>query len=244
MSSTKNPLEGTSAATAASLLAGTRAPDFDVDWLGMDSTGAIAVFLGNEETPVPSRADPDGTSVALERIAASVRRRLGITTNPEAAYRVLGSRTQEAVFDAPCSSPMVPLHEDPFRGYPHLVVSAPGGEAVVRALLSELGGREVLARNAFAASLDALGPISCEELHMEGACAGCRVLDDPNDPRPRSAEALASSGLYVYAVTKRGWLRVASPTVAADRDDLHDVGLGTLVQIPESFEASQWLALR
>lgn len=244
MSDTKNPLTGTSASAAAKTLAGTRAPELDVDWLGMDPTGAIAVFLGNEDTPVPSRADPGGTSAALELIAHSMRTRLGLTTNPEAAYRALGSRTQEPVFDAPRSSPTDALHESPFSGYPHLVVAAPGGEAMVRAFLSELGGREVLARSAFAVSLDVLGPISDEELHLEQACFGCRVLDDPNDPRPRSAEALASSGLYVYTVTKGGWIRVASPTVAADRDDLQGVGLRAVVEIAEPFESSLWLRHR
>ena len=84
--------------------------------------------------------------------------------------------------------------------------------------MDELGGREVHARDAYAAVLDRVGFISYEELHQTNACGGCRVIDNPKDPRPRAPETLATAGLYVYghaAVGRSAWLRMASRRLLA-----------------------------
>ncbi|MBX3231091.1 MAG: hypothetical protein KIT84_37140 [Labilithrix sp.] len=244
----EKPFAGVGLKAAAKMLAGHAAPELDVDWLGIDENGAIAVFLGGDETPVPSGADPDATSAALERIAESMRRRLATEARSELAYRAAASRAGEPVFDVPTASfgdPSYangrgPLHEPPARGYPHLVFAWPGAETTLRAFFD--GASEVLTRgDHFAVRVDSMRREDAEELHRDGTCAGCRVVDDPNDPRSRSAHALASAGLYVYGWTPEAWVRVASPSVPADRGDLQDVGGGKLLALPHRFESSAWL---
>jgi hypothetical protein len=50
------------------------------------------------------------------------------------------------------------------------------------------------------------------------------VLDDANDPRARSPAVLATLGFYVYGVGDGIWLRIASPSVAADEEDVRALG--------------------
>lgn len=242
---TKKPFAGVDLTRAAKELRGVVARALDVDWLGLDPAGNVAVFLGDDASPVPPGTDAEVTSAALEAVARAVAQRTAAAA-VEDAYRAAAARAQEPVFDAPLAAPGVALHDKPFDGYPHLVVASPHGAEVVRRVMNELGGREVLARHDFAAAIDVVGHVSYEELHEGGACAGCRVLDDPNDPRPRAPEALAAAGLYVYAfaTTPSGdaWIRVASPSVPADRGDLQEMAhlSASFVEVAFGFEETTW----
>lgn len=251
-------LSGVDLRQATKALQGLVVPALDVDWLALDSLGSVAVFLGAEGMPPPQRTNAEKTSLALETITRGVARRVAVASYDQ-AYRVAASRAQEPIFDLPLVTPQRALHEKPFEGYPHLVVTTSAeGAATARRVMTEVGGREVLARDAFAVVVDVVGHITYEELHREAgggpACAGCRVLDDPRDPRPRSPEAIASAGLYVFgypqpdeAIGGRwragAWIRIASPSVPADRDDLQDMAhLATSFhQLDIRFEDTLWL---
>jgi hypothetical protein len=246
---------GIDLAAAAMALRGLVGRALDVDWLALDSAGDVAVFLGDDTSPVPSARNAEATSTALEAITRAVAHRFAVV-EVERAYRVPAARAQEPIFDAPLAAPNTPLHETWFKGYPHLVVASPTGAEGVRRIMSELGSREVQARDAFAVALDVLGFVSYEELHESGACAGCRVLDDPADPRPRSPEALAAAGLFVYAFASTpqdaradaqtpggAWLRVASPSVPADRRDVEDMTRmrATVEELTGRFDDLRWM---
>jgi hypothetical protein len=87
-----------------------------------------------------------------------------------------------------------------------------------------------------------IGPMTYDEIHQTELCLGCRVLDDPSDPRPRAPEALAAAGLYAYAHTGESagepYRRIAAPSLAADLADLEPVVqlLASLVKLPISFD--------
>jgi hypothetical protein len=193
--------------------------ELDVDSVRIDDAGHVAVFLGDDESPPPTEELGTRTSELLERLAEyRVERVVAGVRSSE--YRMAASLAQEPIFDAPA------LHVRPLSGYGHLVVSAAEGEPTVRRLLGELGGREVTARRGYAVVLEALGPVSYDELHQDGACLGCRPHDHLEDPPLRSPEALAIAGLYVYGYARGEWLRIVSPSVPAERGDLQDrVGL-------------------
>ena len=234
-------------AAARKKLAGLPSRRLDGDWLAVDAAGHVAFFAGNERGPVPLAADRVRVSDALEAIARAARDRQSATALAETndAYRGFAGHAQEPVFDAPFSSRGKPMHETPLEGYPLLVVAA---DAVkVRELAVEWTAREVVARDAFAAIFPVIGRASYDELHDGGACAGCRVLDDPADPRARAPEALAAAGLYVYAhvdeAASEPYRRVAGPTIAADLVDLEPVVqmVASLVKLPVRFEEVDWL---
>ncbi|MBX3189595.1 MAG: hypothetical protein KF819_21395 [Labilithrix sp.] len=219
----EKPYGGVDLASARKKLSGAAAPRFHTDWLAVDLAGRYAIFLGDDTIPLPSDADAEGTSKLVDEIRASFAGFPGASVLVE-AYRSPAHRAREPVFDVPCISRGEPLHEERFAGYPHLVIATPDGAALVRQALTDLGGREALTRGPFAVVVDDLGPMTYEELHEASACDGCRVLDDPRDPRARSPELLASVGLYVYGWSGWAWIRITSPGVPADRDDLEAVG--------------------
>ena len=232
---------------AAQELAGVHVGELDVDWLAVDEAGRIAVFLGDHASPIPLQGDPAGTAIALEIVTRRVPARIAAATTA-LGYRGLAREVHQPVFDAPRAAPGEALHEPPFEGYPHLVVATVDGAEVVRRLMDELGGREVHARDAYAAVLDRVGFISYEELHQTNACGGCRVIDNPKDPHPRAPEMLATAGLYVYghaAVGRSAWLRMASPGRPLDRRVLVAMADSTpaLQPLPARFEDAPWIHL-
>lgn len=236
MDDNKNPLAGVDLAEARSQLAGITVDlSLDTDFLAVDDADEIAVFLGEESTQVPSLRGAAMTSKVLEGLARAVVAR----AERSAGYREAAEHTNEVYFDVPRSSETVALHERPVAGYPHLVVASPSGVAAVRYVLDTFGGREVASPDGFAVALDVLGAMTEAELHRDRACAGCRVLDDPADPRPRSPEALARAGLHVYTAGSDGWVRVASPTRGARHGDLADVRL--VRARLTTFASTRWL---
>ncbi len=236
----KNPLQGVDLASARQELAGLPARRLDGDWLAVDRHGHVAFFAGNERGRVPEAADVSRVAEALDALAraraVAVRR-----ASSEAAdtYRASAEVAEDPIFDAPCSSRGRPAHEAPFEGYPLLVVGAHPG---LREVAAEWEGREVMARAGYAIVFPVIGPMTYEEIHLTELCGGCRVLDDPEDPRPRAPEALAAAGLYSYAhvgdSSDDPYRRIAGPALAADLADLEPVVqmIASLVQLPVSFE--------
>lgn len=198
----------------------------DVDWLGVDANGNVAVFLGETDaSPVPSRASPKETSLALEAVAATLATRSD--ARKEEAYRVASARPGEPIFDVPHGGGG-PLHERLYDGYPHLFVATEAGTAHVRELETTYGGWEVASRAPLAVAIRDAGERLYDQLHEQGACAGCRAIENPDDPRARSAETLAVAGLYVYVfgAEEHGlpiWVRVASPSDPANQQELQDL---------------------
>jgi hypothetical protein len=194
---------------------------FDTDWLAVDSAGHVGFFAGNDRGQIPATADVARVTEALEAIAraASVRRALGATARD--GYRESADLTREPIFDPPCSSRGRSSHESPLPGYPLLVVAT---HRRLREIAADWNGRELVARDGYAIVFQEIGPMTYAEVHDNDLCTGCRVLDDPSDPRPRAPEALAAAGLYVYAHTSQEGLdpyrRIVGPTVAADLADL------------------------
>lgn len=207
----------------------------DVDWLGVDATGKVAVFLGElDASPVPSLASPKDTSLALEAVAATLATRND--ARKEEAYRVASARPGEPIFDVPTAGG-APLHERLFDGYPHLFVATDAGAAEIRELEWTYGGWEVASRASLAVAVADVGEELYRALHDEGACAGCRAVEDPADPRPRSAETLAIAGLYVFVfgTDEHGlpvWIRVASPSDPANRQELQDLARHEAAFVP------------
>ncbi len=237
MSSRKNPLEGVDLVQARHSLAGLPERRLDGDWLAIDRNGHVALFAGNERGLLPESADVTRVMEALEAIAraAAVRRASAGTET----YRGSVPIELDPVFDVPCSSSGRGAHERPIQGYPLLVVGAHLG---LREVAAEWEGREALASEGYAMVFPVLGPMTYDELHQTDLCLGCRVLDDPSDPRPRAPEALAAAGLYTYAHTGESfsepYRRVAAPSLAADLADLEPVVqlLASLVKLDVSFD--------
>lgn len=233
----KNPLTGVDLAEARAQLAGLPARRLDGDWLAIDKNGHVALFVGNERGALPEAADVERVEEALEAIArAAAARKASAGTE---TYRGFVAIDHDPVFDAPCSSRGQPAHETPIQGYPLLVVGAHPG---LREVAAEWEGREVIAREGYAMVFPVIGPMTYEEIHQTELCLGCRVLDDPVDPRPRAPEALAAAGLYTYAHTGESFTepyrRIAGPSLAADLADLEPVVqlVASLVQLPVSFD--------
>lgn len=225
-------------------LEGLVSPRIDTDWLAVDRHGRIAFFAAGEQGPIPREAAPADTEEALEVEQAALRE-LAAAHGGEDAYRGAEQGLREPVFDAPSAADGTPSHEMPERDYPFLVV---GSDPAIRNVGGEWSAHEALAREGYGMVFPALGPDSWGELHA-GACQGCRVLDDPEDPRPRSPEALTAAGLYVYAHTGENrnlpYRRIASPSRPADLDDLEPIlaQLASRVRLDTSFEEQSALPL-
>jgi hypothetical protein len=233
----KHPLTGVNLADARAVLAGLPERRLDGDWLAVDRNGHVAFFAGNERGPIPQAADVarvDEALLAIARAAAVRKASAGTET-----YRGSVAIELDPVFDAPCSSNGRASHESPIEGYPLLVVGAHLG---LREVAAEWEGREALAREGYAMVFPVIGPMTYEELHQTDLCLGCRVLDDPTDPRPRAPEALAAAGLYTYAHTGESsaepYRRIAGPSLAADLADLEPVVqlIASLVKLDVSFD--------
>lgn len=235
------PPDAVDLAKARKILEGMPAARLDSDWLAVDQAGSVALFTANERGVIPSVADTARVSEALEALARALGiRKTTATLGAEvAAYRGFAERGQEPIFDAPCSSPGSASHESPLDGYPLMVTAS---DPEVRALTVDWSPREAVMRNGFGLVFPVIGRATYEELHERGLCLGCRVADDPSDPRPRSPEAVASAGVYVYAHASGSagdpYRRVASPTVAAELADLEPIvqQLAGLVRLPKRFE--------
>jgi hypothetical protein len=234
----KSPLEGVDLAAARKELAGLPKRPLDTDWLAIDRDGRVALFAGNERGPIPEPADVTLVAEALEALAraAAVRKASAVATD---TYRGSASLAADPVFDAPCSSRGRPAHETPIEGYPLLVVGAHPG---LREVAAEWEGREAAAREGYAMVFPIIGAMTYEEIHQTELCLGCRVLDDPTDPRPRAPEALAACGLFTYAhvaeTSAEPYRRIAGPSLAADLADLEPIVqlVASLVKLPVSFE--------
>lgn len=225
-------------AAAREKLKGLPARRLESDWVAVDRDGHVAFFAGNEVGPIPDDADVTRLDEILEALALapSVTRSAG---DARGGYRDSADQRSEAVFDAPVTSLGEPAHEPPVPGYPLLVVGAAPG---LRAKATEWGGREAAAREGFGIVFPALTSTQAQALHWTDLCDGCRVLDDPSDPRPRAPEVLAAAGLYVYAHTSEDeadpYRRVAGPSVAANLVDLEEIVqlVAARVKLDVSFE--------
>ena len=207
----------------------------DGDWLAVDRDGHVAFFRGNDHGPIPVTADRERVSEALEVMArAAAVLAAARTGDAPDAYRGAAQRAQDPIFDTPAQ------HERPFEGYPLLVV---GSHPALREVAAEWGARDVLTREGFGVAFPVIGSMSYDQLHDTEVCQGCRVLDDPADPRPGSPEALATLGLFVYAHVDADralpYQRIAGPSVPADLADLEPLvhQLASRVALPVSFEA-------
>jgi hypothetical protein len=232
----KDPLKGIDLAAARKELAGLPARRLDSDWLAMDRAGKVAFFAANERGPIPRTADTARVSEALEATArAAAMQRESANTG----YRELGERVQEPVFDLPVTPGGDAAHEIPASGYPLLVV---GSDPRLREVATEWNVREAMTRTGFGLVFPVVGPATYEEIHDGALCLGCRVIDDPADPRPRSPEALAAAGIHSYVHTgddpERPYRRVAAPTVSADLVDLEPVVqlVASVVKLPVLFD--------
>lgn len=239
----KHPLRGVDLASARGELAGLPDRRLDTDWLAVDRDGHVALFVGNERGLVPDAADVARVAEALLAIARAAAMRRESVAETE-TYRGFADRQQEPVFDAPCSSRGRPAHERPLEGYPLLIV---GADPELRAAGADWEPREVVAREGYGLVFPVIGAITYEELHEKGLCLGCRVLDDPNDPRPRAPEAVAAAGLFTYAhngeSSAEPYRRIAGPSLAADLADVEPVVqlVASRVALPISFEEAATL---
>ena len=240
------PSTGIDFASARERLKGLPERRLDSDWLAVDRNGHVAFFAGNEVGPIPTDAEVtslDGVVEALAR-APSAMRGAG---HARGGYRDSADQRSEPLFDPPVTPLGEPAHEAPVDGYPLLVVGpAPG----LRAKATDWNGREAAARVGFGVVFPSLTPTQAQELHWTDLCEGCRVLDAPDDPRPRAPEVLASAGLYVYVHTSEDdddpYRRVAGPTVAADLADLESIVqlVASRVKLDVSFEDEEALQPR
>ena len=209
----------------------------DGDWFAVDSTGRVAFFAGNEHGCIPTSAETARAAEAIEAIAAAVRERQEAAL-AAGAYRS-SSDGATAIFDGPMSKRGRTSHENPIEGYP-LLVSAVHQD--VRDMAVGYGGVEQPAREGYAVLFRAIDRLTYDLLHDQDLCAGCRVLDDPSDRRPRAPEVLAAAGLYVYVHVDddatEPYRRVAGPSVATDVRDVEPLvkALATLVKLPVRFE--------
>lgn len=223
---------------AVKALAGQPIGPFETDALAHDGHGRIAIFFGSGDRPIASVGALRSASEVMERLFARATERQHAEVG--SAYRATDGRPPEIVYDTPRETPHRGLHERPTSGYPQLVVASDVGAQDVRQALETWGGHEVLTREGFAVVLDVVGAITFDELHASAACRGCRNLDDPGDPKVRSPQVLALAGLYVYGEgTDGSWLRIATPGLPADIDDL--AGARLLALPRASFEEDSWL---
>jgi hypothetical protein len=224
---------------------------FEGDWFAVDEVGQVGFFAGGLRGAIPVSADIERTSEAIDAIARAAAAKLA-----GAGYRSAAMTTNDPVFDPPMSSEGGPLHEQPIDGYPHLVFSDdPPRLREVVTLRTPI--REVIAARSagfLAEDLDARG---FTWLHDDEAiCIGCRAACRPEDPQPRAPEAIATAGLYAFAHTGGDadcpYVRMASPSIAADLADLEPVvvALARLVVLPVVFanattiEPWQWFDCR
>jgi hypothetical protein len=235
----KHPLTGVNLGDARRLLAGLPKRPLDTDWLAVDRDGRVALFVANERGPIPEPADVSRVAEALEALARAGAVRRNASAVATDTYRGSASLATDPVFDAPCSSRGRAAREAPIEGYPLLVVGALPG---LREVAAEWEGREAAAREGYAMVFPVIGPTTYEEIHQTELCLGCRVLDDPIDPRPRAPEALAAAGLFAYAHVAESsaepYRRISGPSLAADLADLEPIVqlIASLVKLPVSFE--------
>jgi len=162
-------------------------------------------------------------------------------------YRGAAAREIEPIWDVPRGASGAPLHEARCEGYPHLVIS--DAPAALREAMSTWEGAEALTRVGLGARFPVLGAMTYDELHAVDACLGCRVLEDPADPRVHAPESAARLGLYVFAHVDDDpaapYRRVASPSTAADLGDLEPVvvALAALVRLPLELERESTIAV-
>ena len=233
-------------AAARKMAAEVPARRLDSDWLAVDAAGHVAFFAGNEHGPIPRDADVAQVGEALLAIARAAAVRRTSALGQEEAYRGFADRAQDPIFDAPCSARGQAKHERPLPGYPLLVLA---NDPAMREIAAEWTPREVPSRGGFGLVFPVIGPATYDELHERSVCAGCRVLDDPEDLRPRGAEALAGAGIYVYEHLDddraEPYRRIAGPTVAADVADLEPLAqiVASLVKLPVQFENEASLAI-
>ena len=218
-------------------------PRLETDWLGVDRNGFVAFFAANEHGPIPRLAEPPQTDDALAALRAT-RLERAAARKTEDAYRGAPVEVSEPIFDLPCLATGEPLHEEPSRDYPQLVI---GTDLAIRVAGGEWSARDALTRYGYGLVFPALGQISWNELHA-GACEGCRVMDDPTDPRPRSPEALTAAGIYVYAHTGDNrnlpYRRIASPSRPALVHDLEALAvLASRVALDTSFDEQSALPM-
>lgn len=206
------------------------------DWFAVDEAGRVAFFAGGDAGAVPADADVERTAEAVDALARAAQvRALG------AGYRRAGEATIEPVFDPPRASEGGPMHERPIGGYPHLVV-AEDAEALRRSLDERDDVRDALASRGLAVILTEVGEVGWDDLHDRAVCSGCRVLSRADDPHPRAPEVLGAAGLFVFAHTGADgdapYVRVVSPTIAADLADLETIvaDLARRVPLPVRFD--------
>lgn len=141
----------------------------------------------------------------------------------------------------PTSSEGGPLHEQPIDGYPHLVFSEDATR--LREVISvRTPVREVITGGSAGFLAERLDARGWAWLHDEEAiCIGCRAASSPEDPQPRSPEAIATAGLYAFTHTGgdeyRPYVRMASPSIPADLADHEPItsALARLVVLPVVF---------
>lgn len=243
MAKGRDPAKGIDFYTARQELKGLPARPLDTDWLAVDDAGHVAFFAGNDHGPIPGVADVGRVTEALEALARAAAAVRGMGVVP-GGYRRADEDVREPVFDAPIGALGEPSHEAPLDGYPFLVV---GTHPALRDIGVEAHARETPARRGIALGFPRIRRSTYDELHGTGLCDGCRVLDDPSDPRPRAPEVLAAAGLYVYAhfdaYAGGPYRRVASPSVAADLVDLETIVqlVASRVRLPVSFEEASSL---
>jgi len=203
------------------------------DWFAMDRAGRVALFCGGDSGPIPNAADPAITLEALTAMdAAEETRREALRAG--AAYRGSAYRQEEPIFDLPRGGGGLPLHEHPFDGYPHLVFAGRDGLAAeLRLVSNDVETRDALTRDGeVALYFPSLGRVLYDAIHEQILCAGCRVLDLPDDPRLRAPETIAAHGLFVFMhpgaldeAIGDTYFRVVSPSTPADPQDLEPIVL-------------------
>lgn len=188
----------------------------DVDWLAVDGAGELAIFLGEPGAPRPAEPARRAAAMVLEELPAH---------DAPAGYREPSLAQGEALFDPPRTADGQVHHEEPFDGYGHLLMVPDGALSLLRRSLAPSAWRVALVASAHEGDHGVIVQTTHRQtrdllsvLHERGDCGGCRALDLPGEPRPRSPAHLASGGLYVYEFrwgkkpSRDAWVRAASPT--------------------------------
>ncbi|MDB4942458.1 MAG: hypothetical protein JWP97_1992 [Labilithrix sp.] len=200
---------------------GIAGPRLDSDWFAVDRRGHVAFFMGGERGPIPADATPSLSDGALGVLAEDRAAAATIEAEGElAGYRGAERRVREAVFDVPTAADGGALHEHALGGYPLLVT---GSSPVLGEIGRAWSAKEASSPIGLALLFPAIDAGAYAALHAEGACTGCRVVDDPADPRPRSPEALGASGFHVYGhvgAATNPYRRIAAPSFPAVLADL------------------------